>query len=181
MAPRPKLKITLSTTDRILEGAGWLGLVFIWLIAIYGYVALPETIPVHFDAKGNPDAYGGKISLLFLPALTTALHILMTVLNRSPHIFNYPVKITEENALHQYTLATRFMRWMKLGIVLVFLIIMLSVYLSALNAKTDSGPWLVVFVLLATTIPMVIYLIKSTKKTKNQAKSPRRTTKTKIR
>ena len=179
MSARPKLKISLSPVDHILEWAGWIIVAVTCFIAAYGYFSLPETIPVHFDAKGNPDAYGGKASLFFLPALTIVLYVLMTVLNRSPHIFNYPVKITEENALHQYTLATRFMRWMKVIIALVFLIIMFSVYFSALNAGMGHGIWMVVFILLVTTVPMIIYLVKSTKKNKSQTSLRRRTTKNK--
>jgi hypothetical protein len=43
----------------------------------------------------------------------------MTVLNRFPHIFNYTTTITEENALREYTRATRLVRYLKLTMVLI--------------------------------------------------------------
>ncbi len=42
-------------------------LVVSFLVAIYGIIVLPSTIPTHFDASGNPDDYGSKFVLLLFP------------------------------------------------------------------------------------------------------------------
>ncbi len=42
-------------------------LVVSFLVTIYGIIVLPSTIPIHFDASGNPDDYGSKFVLLLLP------------------------------------------------------------------------------------------------------------------
>jgi len=56
----------------------------IWLImllpAVYLAIAwkqIPETVPMHFDLKGNVDEYGAKNELLIMTAILTGLNMLM--------------------------------------------------------------------------------------------------------
>jgi hypothetical protein len=44
----------------------------------------------------------------------------LSILNKFPHIFNYPIKVTDENALQLYLKATRMLRVIKLIVVLLF-------------------------------------------------------------
>lgn len=46
-----------------------------------------------------------------LPVTSAILFPGMSLVNRAPHIFNYPVRITSENALIQYTNAPRLIRY----------------------------------------------------------------------
>jgi hypothetical protein len=49
----------------------------------------------------------------------------MTILNRYPYLFNYPIAINSENALRQYTNSTRMIRYLKLSVVTIFTLIVL--------------------------------------------------------
>lgn len=93
MEKRPVLKLTLSPLDRNLEFAGKLLLAAVWLLTLYALLKLPVTIPIHFNASGQADRYGNKLTLLFLPVLATVIYVGFTYLNRYPHIFNYPAII----------------------------------------------------------------------------------------
>ncbi|MDO8896034.1 MAG: DUF1648 domain-containing protein [Bacteroidales bacterium] len=166
MEKRPRIKLELNFHDKIVDWIGWGLLAVIWFFAIYGYVYLPETIPVHFDIAGKPDGYGNKISILFIPFLTTALLAGMTILNNYPHIFNYPVKITELNVVRQYRSATRLIRWLKLFIALIFTIILLSIYNAAINMQTETMQWIIPLILLLTFVPVVVYLVSASKNSK---------------
>ena len=62
----------------------------IWLImllpAVYLAIAwkqIPETVPMHFDLKGNVDQYGTKTDLLIMTAVLTGLNMLayLAILN----------------------------------------------------------------------------------------------------
>jgi uncharacterized membrane protein len=167
MEKRPRIKIALNYHDIIVEWIGWGLLAVIWFVAVYGYVYLPETIPVHFDLAGKPDGYGDKITILFIPLLTTILMVGMTILNNYPHIFNYPVKITEHNVVRQYRSATRLIRWLKLFIALIFCIILLSIYSSALDEQTNAMQWMIPMITLLTFVPVVVYLISASKNDRN--------------
>ncbi len=117
---RPKTTPIPTSTDKLVEALGWLILLVLWGWTINHYSALPETIPTHFNAAGEADGFGSKASIIGLPVIASLLFIGLTVLNRYPQSFNYPTTITKDNALRQYTLATRMLRYLKLVLVLVF-------------------------------------------------------------
>jgi uncharacterized membrane protein len=167
MEKRPKIKLELTPSDEAVELAGWLILLAMWVLAVWHFSTLPDIIPVHFDAAGNPDGWGGKENLLFMPGLATALFVVMTFLNRQPHIFNYSVKITEENAPRQYALVTRLVRYTKLSIALVFLLITWMVVQSVAGKGSGFGRWVLPLVLALFTLPVVLYIIQARSKTKN--------------
>lgn len=50
-------------------------------IALSNYSALPDTIPTHFDAGGNPDDWGSKGGIFLLPAMSAADFLFLTLLN----------------------------------------------------------------------------------------------------
>lgn len=160
---RPKVRPEPTFSDHLTEILSVLGLLAMWAMVAYAFNVLPDTIPVHFDFKGDPDRYGGKTSLILLPILTTLLYAGLTVINRYPHIFNYPVKITEENALRQYTHATRMIRLLKLIIILMFSIIVYFTYRTATGASEGIGMWFLPLLLVAVYLPLIIYLVRSFK------------------
>jgi uncharacterized membrane protein len=127
MKERPRLKIDLTTTDKILEILGWTSIPLVWVITTINYSQLPDIIPTHFNGFGNADGFGSKISILMLPLIATVLFLLLSFLNRFPHVFNYPFNITTENAYKSYRNATRLIRLIKLIVVIVFGIIVLKV------------------------------------------------------
>lgn len=124
-ADRPKIKLTLTPTDKLLEILGWGILVAMWILVVFIYSNLPPTIPIHFNASGAADRYGSKSMIWGLLLVGSAMYIGMTYLTKYPYIFNYPNKITEENALRQYTIAAELVRCIKLLLVIMisFLII----------------------------------------------------------
>ncbi|MBP6386989.1 MAG: DUF1648 domain-containing protein [Pseudarcicella sp.] len=120
MNERPKLKLELTTTDKLLEIFGWVSVVIIWIIAIANYSSMSETIPIHFNLIGKADGFGSKNHIFGSPFIATLLFAGLTILNKFPHIFNYPTHITSENALKQYTIATKIIRYLKLIVVVIF-------------------------------------------------------------
>jgi uncharacterized membrane protein len=164
MSNRPKIKLNLTTTDKLIELAGWLGLIAIWILTVSNYEALPETIPIHYNAAGEADAFGDKWTILTLPVIALILFVGMTILNRYPHIFNYPITITQENALKNYTLATRLIRFLKLVIVIVFGLIVIKTIQTANGNANGLGTWFLPVSIGLFLIPMVYYVTKTIKK-----------------
>ncbi len=120
MNDRPKLKIPLETHDLILEITNITLLVGIWLYVISNYSNLPETIPTHFNAKGEPDDTGSKILLWILPIISLVTFGLIYFISKKPHIHNYMVNINEENAFKNYKLSSRFLRYTNLFCLFLF-------------------------------------------------------------
>lgn len=158
---RPKIRPDFTFSDHLTETLSVIGLIALWALVVIALNVLPDIIPVHFDFKGNPDGYGDKATLIFLPILTTILYAGLTVINRYPHIFNYPVKITEENALKHYTNATRMIRLLKLIIILMFSVIVFYQYRTSTGQSEGLGIWFIPIFLGVIYIPLIFFLIKS--------------------
>lgn len=109
----PKIQIPKDKLDKTLEWLALIGLVVMIIAPIVSMGYLPEKIPIHFNASGQPDGYGSRISILGIPLLGTFLYAMLTWMNKFPHTFNYPVDITPENAAHQYRIALRMTRTLK--------------------------------------------------------------------
>jgi uncharacterized membrane protein len=161
MDQRPKLKLPLSRGDILLEMLAFSLLLISWLLAIYGLITLPDSIPVHFDMTGSVTRYGGKFNILITPLITTALFIGMSILNKYPHIFNYPYPISTENAEKQYRAASRLIRWLKFLMVALFLFIDVVIIQAARHSTNIIPSWLFFFVLLLSFAPIAIYLISA--------------------
>jgi len=80
-----------------------------------------------------------------------------------PHVFNYLVKITPENALGQYTIATKMMRFLKLAIVLIFGFITLEIIQSSTGDSSGRSGWFLPLTLGMILIPIVFFALKSLK------------------
>ena len=163
MQERPKLKIELTIADKIFEFLGWLLIVSVWGLLIINYSNLPKTIATHYNVVGQADAFGGKANILLLSIVATVLFIGLTIINNFPHIFNYPTNITKDNALRQYTNATRLIRYLKLIIVLIFGLISYQTIRLA-NGQTDVlGTWSLPLILGLIFIPLIYFICRSFK------------------
>ena len=132
MRNRPTLQLKPTRTDRILDAATFTILFTMWALVVTSFNSLPDTIPVHFNYKGEIDRYGSKGTLFILPVITSILTISMYYLNKVPHLFNYMVEITEENAERHYRRATRVLRWANAMSTLLMLAIVILVLTQTL-------------------------------------------------
>jgi uncharacterized membrane protein len=163
VAIRPQIRIQPEPIDKLIEASAWFCLIMLWVITLYAYYKLPEIIPTHFNASGQADDDGSKMVLFFLPVIGTLLFIGLTALNNYPHIFNYPVAITEQNAERQYANAVRMIRTLKLIIVMVFSILVLLIYHSAINDNGSLGIWFLPVILGFILIPLAYFVYKAVK------------------
>lgn len=158
---RLKIKIIPSAADRLLEKLGIYLLILLWIISIISYFKSPGIVPIHFNASGNADGFGSKISILFLPLIPTAIYFLLGLLNKYPHVFNYPVTITADNVVKQYTIATKMIRALKIVILLVFIIIIIFSFLTATQVTTGLGAWTLPLISILLLSPTVYYIYRS--------------------
>ena len=166
MNKRPKIILELTTTDKVFEILGWISILAIWVLTTINYQNLPDNIPIHFNGSGQPDGFGGKVNILTLPLIATILFIGMTILNKFPHVFNYPTNISADNALGQYTNATRMIRYLKLIIVVIFGLIELQTIRNVNEQTSGLGVWFLPLTLGLIFIPLTFFVVKSLNSTK---------------
>lgn len=166
MEIRPRIKPEISQLDKKIEAIAMFVLIFMWLLTVFVLYKMPKTIPTHFDALGKADDYGSKTSLLMLPILCTIVYFGLTQLNKYPYRFNYIKKITAENAKHQYSIATRMLRFLKLAILVIFTLIILLTYSTTTGFTNGLGVWFLPLVFCLIFIPLIVsigQLLKSNK------------------
>lgn len=163
---RPRLKIPLETLDYILEFITLTVLIILWCYAIMEYMSMPDIIPTHFNLAGEVDGTGSKTTIWFLLGITTILSIGIYILTKYPHIHNYMVNITKENAAHNYKLSCRMLRFVNLFTLILMSYIAFSVIRSALGEKVATGSTFMSVMIVFTVIMPIVLIIYVTKNQK---------------
>ena len=158
MVPRPILKIALSTADKVEEALCIVILALLWAGVIVVFPTLPDSIPRHFNAAGTADGFGSKSNLFVLPLVASFEYLLITILQRYPHIYNYLNEVTPENAERMYTSAIKLMRHIKLVVLIILTAVVVLIYRSVVTNSFGIGTWFLPASIGLLLIPLVIYL-----------------------
>jgi len=164
---RPKIKIPFQPIDVAIEAASIGFLLFMWLHLFLEFSSLPDSVPSHFNAKGEPDNYSHKSFLFFLPALSTVIYLSLFILNKYPHLHNYMVNITTKNAFKNYQFSSRVLRIVNFLCVLMFTYINYQIIVGAKENTSSLGMGFIITVLIASLLLPIILLIYQ-KKLNNQ-------------
>lgn len=155
---RPRYSPPMLWADWLLIALALLGLLAMWAAYYRMLDTLPDRVPIHFDLYGRPDRWGSASGSVALPIVATLVVLLLTLVGRVPHLFNYPLTITLANHRYQYTLAVRLLRVLALCIVLVFGLVLTMVWLSAAG-QVAPGIWLMLPILALVFGPITVYMI----------------------
>lgn len=161
---RPKIKIKLDPIDKVIQVITLLGLITLIILPIYYYDILPEQIPSHYGANGLPDDYSGKGIIWALPLIGLVLCAGLYWLNKYPHTFNYPQKVTEENAERLYTVSTKVTRFINAQMAIVFAYLTFSTIHTAIGNQDGLSPHFLVLFIICNFVTFGYLLFKSTKK-----------------
>jgi len=115
-----KIKHPLNVLDYIIEFSSLLSVLCTIVLFVIFWNNAPQIVPIHYNIYGVADRFGSKTILIILPIISSMTYIGLTVLNKFPQVFNFPAKVTEENKVILYKIATRMIRWIKLFICLLF-------------------------------------------------------------
>lgn len=121
---------------------------------------IPDPIPVHYNFAGEPDRYDSKDSSIILPIIGVLTYLLMTVVDRLPlSMMNTGVRVTEENKGIVYSAIKRLLVTEKLAVVVIFCWITVTS-----TSGYALGIWFAPVMLIGVFLPIVIYLLRVTKK-----------------
>lgn len=107
--------------EKVLFTMSILGLIAMFIYVMLIWSELPETIPRHFNFKGEPDGFGGKGFILVLPFTALGIFILTTLLSQIPDAFNYPYNVTEEQKQRLYIHWRICLSWLQTQMIYFFL------------------------------------------------------------
>ena len=83
--------------DKIMAALAMLILLAATFFVLLNWSHLPEQIPSHYNFKGQPDAYGGKGTLIVLMVMGWIMIPLMMILSKFPKLYSTGVERTPAN------------------------------------------------------------------------------------
>ena len=110
---RPVISLGLSPVLVAVELLAAIAILLAVLLIVQFWAVLPDRIPIHFGDRGLADAWGDKVTIWIVPAVAAIIFAVLTAVSRYRHTFNYPVRITSENARRQYLLGRGLLVWLK--------------------------------------------------------------------
>lgn len=150
---------------KILETIAMVGLaVSYWIAysAVYGPNPLPDRVPTHFGITGQPNAWGSPSGMFMLPAIATAVYLILSVVALFPSTFNFPIRVTPQNRPRLETLARQLLAWINVDMVCLFAWIQWSI-LEGMRQGYMNPPVMLMpiflVVVLGTTIGYVVAMI----------------------
>ncbi len=156
---RPRTEIEPTPIDRALDTLAMMGLLYMVVITVIYYPQLPATIPTHFNFAGRADDWGPKSTLLLLPVMNVVMYIAFSIIVRFPHTYNYPVKITAENAEKQYRIGISIIRWLKMEIVCFFAFLTQQIIVAVQTKTMSMRPWVPLLFVAAILITTAVHIV----------------------
>ncbi len=167
---RPVINVHKTGLDYFFEWGALLLIISMWIYAGCHYPQLPNTIPVHYGASGYADGFGSKTTLFILPGIVTAINILLRLVNRFPHKFNYLTNITPENAEMHYRKSMRLLRYLQFFISLLFSYIVFKEVNDASSQYSKLDVWFMFVFFPGLLIPTVYTIYTSLTSNKSKQK-----------
>jgi uncharacterized membrane protein len=150
---------------RILDGISVVLLVVIFGatgLALYGPNPLPDRIPTHFNAIGQPDAWTTPSSYEILPVIAVVVYLALTV----AAVYSTLARQDPNNVPLFGALALKLIAGIKAELIGVFTCIQLSSLHTARNPDSPSSiwsaaAWILVIVLFATVGWFVTKIVRA--------------------
>ena len=130
---QPKIEVKPTPFESKLILIGWILVGFNFLLAFYASIELSERIPIHFNLSGEPDGFGDKSAVWAAPIIGLLIYWGMNLITSKikPWNFNYPVKVTAENAEILYKMGNRMIAIPNFGMAFLFLLITLHIIVTS--------------------------------------------------
>jgi len=155
---RPKIDLPNQPLELILHAGAILLVCIGWGLYFQNIAAMPDKIPIHFDLQGNVDRYGSKSSLMWLALLSTCTVLGLILLSRFPHYFNYPTKITAENAAFEYQKGKTVLAFVNVLTAALLTYILQRLCQVNTSGVENLGPVFYVLISLVVVLPMGLIL-----------------------
>ncbi len=154
-----ELDIPLSPLEMLFDALAIAGTLALIIMTVYYWPYMPEIVPSHFDASGQVNGWSSRSSMLALPIIGVFMVVLMEVLCRFPKIYNYPVKITPDNAARQFLLARTLLKYIAAMIACLFAYIVWMTSRVALGQISGGTPYDFIIIIAASIAPTIVYFI----------------------
>jgi hypothetical protein len=114
------------------------------LVAMFAMLAMysdlvPERIPVHFDAAGHPDRWGGKDTLWIFPAMGAVIYIGLSIMS----------------FLRRQDVIRQLLTMVKLVTMIIFAVVSRQKLETALGNSSNFSGWLTLVMIVVMTAGLI--------------------------
>lgn len=158
---RPKLKLKKTTSEWIWDVIGGVAFIGALIFLIVSWSTVPDQVPAHYNAFGEVDRWGSKFEMLILPLVGLILWGSMAILERKPHVHNYPDRLNEKNVEAFYTNSRKLLNTIKNICLLAFSYITIQNVRVAVGDAQSLGSWFMLVMLIGLAVTIIFGAIKS--------------------
>lgn len=160
---RPILHIPKTKVEKIFNAIGG-GIFLLSLIyATLNWTTLPDQIPGHFNGLGEVERWGSKFEIFILPVIGFFVASLLTLLEKAPHMHNYPKRLNESNVEQFYINSRIILNLTKNICLVIFSILIIQIIRVAKGESESLGAWFLPVLITMVFIPIIIGIYKSSK------------------
>ena len=154
-----KERLPFTKTQKLMEVLSLLLLIGSIIYLMFQWPSLPERLVTHYNSMGQPDSWGGKASILFIPIMSIFLYLLLTgCLFLPQEMMNTPVAVTKENEDRILKLSRDLLSMEKLIMLCDFS------YITFCTMKEKAlSPYFLPIFLASIFIPIIVIIIKMVK------------------
>ena len=153
------METSRSAVDWFYEGVSAVALAGAIADVAMHWSILPQRIPVHFGAAGNPNGWGDKNMLLVHLATTVGVAILLTVAESYQRLINIPIGVDRDSPEVRRLLRSMVIV-MKAAITVSFVWIMDLTIRTAVGEAHGLGRAFLPVFLGGIFAPMIFYIVK---------------------
>lgn len=160
---RPILKIKKTKSEWVWDILGGGIFVCAVIFLLISWNSLPDQVPGHYNGVGEVDRWGSKYEMIILPIVGLLLWAMMNILERFPHVHNYPDRLNETNVEAFYINSRKLLNAVKNVCVLAFSYILVQSIRVALGETQSLGLWFLPIMLIVLAAIIIRGIIKSSR------------------
>jgi uncharacterized membrane protein len=161
-ASQPQVEYRRSSGDWLAEMIAVVGLILGVALPVCYWSMLPERVPSHFGVSGQPNAWSARGFVWLLPAVTVVVYLLLTLVSLiPPRYYNYPWRITAENAPRQVRIVRRLLCVLKAELVWLFAYLTWQTIRVALGQASGLGDAFLPVTLVVVFGTVLYYFIRA--------------------
>ncbi|UJP66254.1 hypothetical protein [Mongoliitalea daihaiensis] len=161
--PEQIAHIPLSFADKLFEIMGIVALVWLWLETVYFQQLGLEQVPDNFDFFEMPNEYWASKMTYAVPLVATIFYISISWFNYYNRDIDHLVAASSEKKRALIAVNRRLWRWVKLNVIIIFLMIEYFSFHTGSNFGSGVPNWMLLFFPFVLFSPLVYFFIEYSK------------------
>ncbi len=149
--------------DVLIEIFAIIALVWLWTMTYQFQHIGASLVPEDYDFFKTPNEYWASQMTYSVPVIATIFYIGLTFFNKKSEFDYYPVETNSEHVPKLTAINQRLWRWLKVNLIILFIIVEYFSFHTGSNAGTGIPTWFVIVIPLLLFGPIVYFFIEFSK------------------